>query len=130
MKLFHQCYLYFNKTIARKKTKDNSLVKVCAWCPEDNYPVIESWQKFTHGICRYHFYKLNLKRKRRISLFIYWAFVHFINNVYFHDKEKSFSAHLAIRKIKEIFNYIGVWLYISLLPVLLDHLPLLIFFYS
>jgi hypothetical protein len=45
------------------------LVKVCAWCPKNSYPILHHWQTYTHGLCKKH-YGLLQKRDQRTFISI------------------------------------------------------------
>lgn len=46
------------------------LVKVCAWCPKDEYPSLKKGEEYTHGMCRRHYRELSSKKDLALSLLI------------------------------------------------------------
>lgn len=47
-----------------------TLVKVCAWCPKADYPLLKKGEEYTHGMCRKHYRQLSIKKDLALSLLI------------------------------------------------------------
>ena len=54
--------LFVQVTLDKKRTA-KKLVSVCAWCPKKDYPVLESFEDYTHGLCEKHYQELRGERK-------------------------------------------------------------------
>lgn len=40
-----------------------TMVRVCAWCPRDQYPILKESEEYTHGLCEKHYKMLKSKHK-------------------------------------------------------------------
>src|SRR4051812_4836365 len=61
--------LTMKKFLSKQKSGNGkTLIKVCAWCPKKDYPKLEPWQEYTHGMCRNHYRQMSARKNVAISL--------------------------------------------------------------
>ncbi|GEM_PF-2775789 len=81
--------------INRKALQDSRLIKVCAWCPKEDYPVLFAGQEYTHGMCRKHYRKLSNRQELAFSL----LFEEFIDSTITHFKAVKENKYLKRLKV-------------------------------
>lgn len=60
-------YLLRKLVVYLTHRKQFYIVKVCAWCPKEEYPKLLMWQSYSHGICKKHYAMLQKKNVKNYS---------------------------------------------------------------
>lgn len=80
------------KSIARNQPK---FIKVCAWCPNTNYPALSINEEYTHGMCLKHYKQLSLHKQIPLELYI---------STFLEKTFSKFSINNCTKKLKKLLK--------------------------